>query len=74
MRNVHFSVTQLPSGILSNLIIARICELFNVNLPLLLFRTPLGFEKFTLKAVHADSSFSIQEFFSFITQPVVIVL
>jgi hypothetical protein len=49
-------VTQLPSGILSNLIIARICELLNVNLPVLLFRTPLVFEKFTLKAVYADSS------------------
>ncbi len=49
-------VTQLPSGILSNLIIARICELSNVNLPVLLFRTLLVFEKFTSKAVHADSS------------------
>lgn len=49
-------VTQLPSGILSNLIIARIRELLNVNLPVLLCRTPLVFEKFTLKEIHEDSS------------------
>ncbi len=46
-------VTQLPSGILSNLMR---CELLKVNSPVLLFRTPLVFEKFTLKVAYADFS------------------